>query len=833
MEHYNTNTQEQESDQGMQDDIVPASPTASQCRPFGVQQGATSAAEDEVEMAPSPSTFSTLPLSTVPSWLDKTAKSTAAPKSIKEKRAKDAEDWRKSQSSSFDPTPSKEEGQAPGGVTTGTTPTVTLNVDASHIHLGPVGPTPPSLRPKKVAKRGRGRPPTHGEYVGIGAAKKAKQEADKQEEEDAADDALAQKARELCSTRRSCAALQEGEDSCGSSDEEVGGKPAKEMVRQIGREATLIEEVALKSKRLKGTSVRALKDAAKSVREIARHLGKMKRTDNKKALEKENARLKSSLASLQTELEEMRGRMRALEERERSLPQPSPAPSKPLPPAADTARRGLKRREGPPPTSATQLAAPNSSDLEETLTRNILERVGKLVSARLGAMEERLPPEKSFRPPLRAGSSSGSKGTSAPKKAPQATMPKGASEKVAPKGMAYAAAAKKAPAPKATKAAAPANPSPAPKRAPGSTEWTEVSRKRQGKKKEEARPPKAKASTPSKGDGKGQTKAKKANAPRHAAVSLTKTEQTGPTVGEALAQVRRDRPGLLGELGISALNPKRAATGGLLLAVAGEESAVKADRLALVLTGLMAGKGIKVTRPVKMAEARITGLDDSVTPQELANALAAAGSCKAEEIRVGEFRRSARGLSAAWTKLPAAALNKVLPAGHLVVGWVRAKVELLDPRPLQCHRCLKQGHTRANCPSKDDHSGKCYRCGQEGHLAAACRAPPKCTLCAAAGRPAGHRMGGKACSPQKGAAAKKSRAAPQKADKPKGPAQPAPKEGSKATKKRRARREKKKAEEAKASAASPSSTAVKAAREKPAIMPAKEVAEEEAMELDA
>ena len=271
---------------------------------------------------------------------------------------------------------------------------------------------------------------------------------------------------------------------------------------------------------------------------------------------------------------------------------------------------------------------------------------------------------------------------------------------------------------KATKTAAPAaKPLPANSGAPESTEWTEVSHGRRGKGKkrgESALPTKAKAPapTPAKSEGGAKTKAsRKAKAPRHAAVTLTKAEASGPTVGEALAQVRKDRPGLLDELGIVALNPKRAATGGLILAVAGEESATKADRLALVLTGLMAGKGIKVARPVKMAEARVTGLDDSVTPQELTGALAKAGSCGVEEVRVGEFRRSARGLSAAWCKMPAAALNKVLPGGHLLVGWARAKVELLDPRPLQCHKCLEGGHTRANCPSAIDHSDKCYRCG--------------------------------------------------------------------------------------------------------------------------
>lgn len=114
----------------------------------------------------------------------------------------------------------------------------------------------------------------------------------------------------------------------------------------------------------------------------------------------------------------------------------------------------------------------------------------------------------------------------------------------------------------------------------------------------------------------------------------------------------------------------------------GENSATKADRLALVLTGLMAGKNVKVARPVKMAKVRVTDLDDSIIPQKLASALAKASSCGVEEVRVGEFRRSARRLSAAWAKMPAAALNKVLPGGHLLVGWARVRIELLDPCPL-------------------------------------------------------------------------------------------------------------------------------------------------------
>lgn len=134
------------------------------------------------------------------------------------------------------------------------------------------------------------------------------------------------------------------------------------------------------------------------------------------------------------------------------------------------------------------------------LTRNILERVGKMVSARLGVLEEKLPPEKSFRPPLRADTSFRGKSLPPSKKAPTSSKPSGPSGgRTAPQGASYAATvAKKAGnAPKTVKAAAPtAKYPPAPKKAPESTEWTEVSRKRLGKKKREPTLPKAKATPP-------------------------------------------------------------------------------------------------------------------------------------------------------------------------------------------------------------------------------------------------------------------------------------------------------------------------------------------------
>lgn len=108
-------------------------------------------------------------------------------------------------------------------------------------------------------------------------------------------------------------------------------------------------------------------------------------------------------------------------------------------------------------------------------------------------------------------------------------------------------------------------------------------------------------------------------------------------------------------------------------------------------------------------------------------------------------------------RCPVTAANKIMEKGKIQVGWVNARVTLLDPRPLQCFKCLEGGHVRDQCKSTVDRSSRCYRCGREGHKAQECNNAPKCPVCADLGRPANHRSGNKACT---SAHAKKRRAAP-------------------------------------------------------------------------
>ncbi|XP_071577727.1 uncharacterized protein [Temnothorax nylanderi] len=163
------------------------------------------------------------------------------------------------------------------------------------------------------------------------------------------------------------------------------------------------------------------------------------------------------------------------------------------------------------------------------------------------------------------------------------------------------------------------------------------------------------------------------------------------------------------------------------------------------MSEVFAGReNVKIARPVKTAELRICDLDDSVTPDELERTVAEAGKCPLEQVKVGQARRAPNGLRSIWVRCPVAAANLIARNNRLLVGWLSARVQLLEQRSLQCFRCLEGGHVRATWTSSMDRSTRCYRCGEAGHRAQDCTATPKCPVCTDKGLPAGHRAGSKA-----------------------------------------------------------------------------------------
>jgi len=229
-----------------------------------------------------------------------------------------------------------------------------------------------------------------------------------------------------------------------------------------------------------------------------------------------------------------------------------------------------------------------------------------------------------------------------------------------------------------------------------------------------------------------------------AAVALT-CEEGGPTYAEALRKARERVS--LADLNIERTRIRRAATGAMLIEIPGEGTKEKADELATRLKTALADLNVRVTRPMRLAELKISGLDDSITKIDVAIALGEAGGTSWLQIKVGEIRRTQRGLGMMWARCPLEAAIKVAESGRLIVGWSSARVELLKRRPLQCYRCLAVGHVRTRCPGLVDRSVACHNCGRDGHKARECRSVARCPVCEERGLDAGHRAGAEGCRP--------------------------------------------------------------------------------------
>lgn len=206
----------------------------------------------------------------------------------------------------------------------------------------------------------------------------------------------------------------------------------------------------------------------------------------------------------------------------------------------------------------------------------------------------------------------------------------------------------------------------------------------------------------------------------------------------------------LAEFGIDNVRQKKAITGGLILEIGGPECTSKANALASRLTEVLGDMDARIARPIKSGEVRVMDLDESITPDDVADAVAKAGDCSVQNIKVGQIRSSPAGLGTIWVRCPLSAVHKLAAAKRICIGWASVRVEVLEARPMQCYRCLEPGHVRAKCPNEQDRSNRCFACGENNHKASQCTARElNCPVCADLGRPANHRLGSKKCSPPK------------------------------------------------------------------------------------
>ncbi|XP_059061180.1 uncharacterized protein LOC131854073 [Achroia grisella] len=481
--------------------------------------------------------------------------------------------------------------------------------------------------------------------------------------------------------------------------------------------ADIVNVTIKKCGNLKGTTIRDIRDAVDAIRDAADIL-------KNRSVAKENSVLAAKVASLEGQVVGQKAENEKISQEILEL------------------RTALREAQAQVTVGPSMSAAGNPAQLEavghealQELEDRVARRLENRLDARLARIEERLPPAPVVRPTttppaVRASGSAGPKG-------------KGRGKASAPAPAAIA--------PAATSQAAPIGvqePAPAPRAA--TENWvTVVRRGAKNPDKKAANKPAATKSQPQKAATAGKKKRKpRLRPPRSAAIVLSLqpgAAEKGVTYA-ALLREAKDKV-CLEDIGVTELRYRQAITGARILELPGAASGDKADSLAEKLREVLPAEVVQVSRPVKTADLRIVGLDDTTTPADVVVAVARSGGCAEQDIKVGEIRRSASGTAAAWVRCPVVAAKKLETEARIKVGWVSAHVTVLDPKPARCYRCLLQGHVGAQCKSAVDRSQACFRCGGEGHKAAGCTSPPHCVYCASAGRPANHSVGsGKNCS---------------------------------------------------------------------------------------
>lgn len=228
-----------------------------------------------------------------------------------------------------------------------------------------------------------------------------------------------------------------------------------------------------------------------------------------------------------------------------------------------------------------------------------------------------------------------------------------------------------------------------------------------------------------------------------AAITINCREEEKYT--EIMLKAKRDIS--LKEIGIEDCRVRKGFTRGLIIEIPGDNADSKADQLVEKLKVVLSQYEVRINRPIKKVDIKLTGLELTTSKEEITEAIVNLGNTSLEEVKVSDIRLDNRDLRTAWIQCSIKAAIKLMEKRKVEVGWTTVICELMENKPLRCYRCLETGHSKANCRNTIDRSGTCFNCGARGHVASACSNPPNCLVCRHYGKQANHRVGGYKCVP--------------------------------------------------------------------------------------
>ncbi|KAL4719651.1 hypothetical protein ACJJTC_002003 [Scirpophaga incertulas] len=181
--------------------------------------------------------------------------------------------------------------------------------------------------PARKGKRGRGRPPTTGEYIRPIMTKAQSRRQERLALQLEAEKEIAEmEPREVRTILRTSAATTSAANIAPL--EESGDEPTHSVTERIARTLDIVLLVAEKSSNLKGTFVKALKNAVNHLREDAKTLAERTLSEETVCLQQANSRLERELKAQSERIGELEAHIHSMQQR--SLPATPPAPTNPV-----------------------------------------------------------------------------------------------------------------------------------------------------------------------------------------------------------------------------------------------------------------------------------------------------------------------------------------------------------------------------------------------------------------------------------------------------------------------------------------------------------------------